>query len=240
MAFAGMHLGNSSSALEASGSSELSAQVVLAPPLENFSLALLNPANNTSPWAKLDTTPAVSAMDLPAKWVELQSRISEDEAAIAACRLEQRACSPAVLQFLSIVDLGRTRQGRVRLGWINRAVNMAIKPVSDWVQYGIPDFWASPLQTLASGGGDCEDYAVLKYIVLQQLGLPTQDLRLLVVQDGKRDVTHAVVAVRDGLDWLVLDNRTMTILRATDLPYRPLFALDQYGSHSIATVAFQQ
>ena len=95
----------------------------------------------------------MTAADISAKWNELQSRILADEAAVAACRANQDACTPATRQFLSIVDLGAQREGRVRLGWINRAVNMTVRPVSNWVQYGYGDFWASPLQTLEQRSG---------------------------------------------------------------------------------------
>ncbi|MGB2648400.1 MAG: transglutaminase-like cysteine peptidase [Pseudolabrys sp.] len=97
--------------------------------------------------------------------------------------------------ILSIVDLGAQCEGRVRLGWINRAVNMTVRPVSDWVQYGYGDFWASPLQTLGSGAGDCQDYAIVKYVALRGLRIPADDLRLIVVQDEKRETGHAAVAV---------------------------------------------
>lgn len=179
--------------------------------------------------------------EMSANWSELQSRIRADEMAVAACRSNQAVCSPAARRFLSIVDLGQKREGRVRLGWINRAVNMAIRPLSDWAQYGYADFWASPLQTLGSGAGDCEDYAIVKYVVLRELGILPDDLRLVIVQDDQRATGHAVVAVRYEQRWLILDNRTMAILDAEDVRhYRPLFALDQQGARTIATAAIDR
>lgn len=160
------------------------------------------------------TSPSlITAAEISAKWSELRARISADEAAIVACRTDQVRCSPVTIRFLSIVDLGRNREGRARLGWVNRAVNMAIRPVSDWAQYGLADFWPSPLQTLSSGAGDCEDYAIMKYVALRELGIPPDDLRLVVVQDDKRDAGHVVVAVHYEQRWLILDNRTMTIVK---------------------------
>ncbi|MFZ0057122.1 MAG: transglutaminase-like cysteine peptidase, partial [Pseudolabrys sp.] len=176
--------------------------------------------------------------EITTKWSELQSRISVDEKALAACRSGGRPCSQAELRFLSIVELARKHEGRARLGWLNRAVNMSIKPVSDWAQYGDSDYWASPLQTLASRTGDCEDYAIVKYVALRGLGIPADDLRLIVVQDEKRETGHAVVAVRYEQRWLILDNRTMAIPDAEDVhDYRPLFALDQNGTRAIATAS---
>ncbi len=179
--------------------------------------------------------------EMAAKWSELQTRIVADEKAIADCRSGESACSQATLHFLSLIDLGKKGEGRARLGWINRAVNMSIRPASDWSQYGYADFWASPLQTLASGAGDCEDYAIVKYAVLRELGVASEDLRLVIVQDEQRQTDHAIVAVRLEQRWLVLDNRTMVIRDAEDLQhYRPIIALDQEGARKVAAAAFDQ
>lgn len=178
--------------------------------------------------------------EISSKWSEMQSRIRADEGAIAACSSDPGACSQATRRFLSIVDIGRHHEDRIRLGWINRAVNMAIRPTSDWTQYGYADFWASRLQTLGSGAGDCEDYAIVKYVALRELGVLPDDLRLVIVQDEKREIGHAVVAVRYEQRWLILDNRTMSILDADDVrDYRPLFALDQQGTRAVATAAVE-
>jgi hypothetical protein len=62
-----------------------------------------------------------------------------------------------------------------------------------------------------SGAGDCEDYAIAKYAVLIQLGVPSDDLRLLVVYDRDSLENHAVTALRFEQRWLILDNRTIDI-----------------------------
>jgi predicted transglutaminase-like cysteine proteinase len=43
--------------------------------------------------------------------------------------------------------------------------------VSDLAQYGVTELWASPLTTFAAGAGDCEDYAIAKYVALRQAGM---------------------------------------------------------------------
>jgi|SRR6185437_2531217 len=184
------------------------------------------------------STTIVPTGEISAKWIELQSRIVADMETLAACRLDEDTCSQAARRFLSIVEIGRKHDRRARLGWINRAVNLSIRPMSDWAQYGYADFWASPLQTLGSGAGDCEDYAIVKYVVLRELGVASDDLRLVIVQDGKRRTEHAVVSVRYAHEWLILDNRTMAILRLTEArSYHPLFMLGQQDTREIATAA---
>jgi len=179
--------------------------------------------------------------EMPAKWRDLQSRLSADAKAVAACRSDESACSQATRRFLAIVEFGHQREGRARLGWINRAVNLSVTPATDWEQYGYADFWASPLQTLSSGSGDCEDYAIIKYAVLRELGFDATDLRFVIVRDKSRETDHAVIAVRDEQGWLILDNRTMAILKAEDAQhYQPLFSFDEQGAHAITTAATDQ
>jgi predicted transglutaminase-like cysteine proteinase len=174
----------------------------------------------------LDTVPS----ELSAKWAALQSRILSEEETLAACRSGDSNCPAAAHRFLYIVELGRQRQGRARLGEINRAVNLGIKPMSDWAQYGTEDFWSSPLATLSAGAGDCEDYAILKYVALRQAGIVPNNLRLVIVRDTRRKTDHAVAAVRLGEEWLILDNRTLIIVNADDArQYYPLFILDHSG-----------
>ena len=248
VAFAGMRPSESASAPEANGAGGPAVQLssdgksgdLSIPPLGALATDLLVSGKDALPSPNSNNSSLITAGEISAKWSELQSRIRADEAAVAACRSDQTACSPAALRFLSIVDLGGKREGRVRLGWVNRAVNMAIRPLSDWVPYGLADFWASPLQTLASGAGDCEDYAIVKYVALRALGILADDVRLVIVQDDKRESGHAIVAVRYEQRWLILDNRTMAILNFEDVrQYRPLFALDQSGTHAIATAALR-
>jgi predicted transglutaminase-like cysteine proteinase len=169
-------------------------------------------------------------------WGELQSRIAADERALVACSKNKSACSQAAQRFLALVELGQKHQGRARLGWINRLVNLSIKPVSDWAQYGYPDYWASPLQTLGRGAGDCEDYAIVKYILLLHLGFPASDLRLVIVRDKARRADHAVVAVRTEQKWLILDNRTMTLLDAEVAQhYQALLSFNQQAVRILAS-----
>ena len=59
-------------------------------------------------------------------------------------------------------------EGRAKLG-NNRAVNLAAKCTTDTRKHRIPDHWATPFETIGSGTGDCEDYAITKYALLRAL-----------------------------------------------------------------------
>ena len=94
----------------------------------------------------------------------------------------------------------------------------------------LPTSGRTPLATLATGRGDCEDYAIAKYAILRAAGVPAQDLRLLLVRDRAVSQDHAVLAVRDNGQWLILDNRHAALAETAMLPhFAPLFALDHNG-----------
>jgi predicted transglutaminase-like cysteine proteinase len=165
------------------------------------------------------------------KWLGVEQRLDDERVQLALCDGDRDNCvSPAALQLLAIVDIGRAREGRARLGEINRAINLAIHPMSDLAQYGQIDVWSSPLVTFAHAAGDCEDYAIAKYVALRLAGLAADDLRLVVLHDTIRGEDHAVAAARLDGHWLMLDNNRMAMVEDADVRnYRPLFVLDERG-----------
>ena len=164
------------------------------------------------------------------KWLGVQRRLDDEMVQLALCEGNRDGCvSPAALQFLAIVDLAKARDGRARLGEINRAINLAVRPVSDLAQYGQLDVWTPPLATLARGG-DCEDYAIAKFVALRRAGIAPDDLRIVIMRDTVRGEDHAVAAARLDGHWLTLDNRRMAMVEDSDLRnYRPTFVIDQDG-----------
>src|SRR4051812_20462845 len=130
------------------------------------------------------------------KWLGVQRRLDDEMVQLALCEGDREGCvSRAALQFLTIVDAAKTREGRARLGEINRAINLAVRPVSDLAQYGRLDVWTSPLVTLIRGG-DCEDYAIAKFVALRLAGIAPDDLRIVIMRDTIRGEDHAVAAAR--------------------------------------------
>jgi len=187
------------------------------------------PAQSAEPFA-LATTP-LAAGSLQDKWLGLQRRLDDEMVQLALCDGDREACvSPAALRLLIIVDAARQREGRAKFGEINRAINLAIRAVSDETQYGEPDVWASPLTTFGRGAGDCEDYAIAKFAALRLAGIAADDLRILIMRDAARGEDHAVAAARLDGRWLTLDNRRMAMVEDDDIRnYRPTFAMDRDG-----------
>jgi predicted transglutaminase-like cysteine proteinase len=172
----------------------------------------------------------IAAGDVPDKWRFIQTEIDAETAVLDRCRARQE-CSAAAHAFLDIVAEGRERDGLARLGVINRAVNLAIVPTSDMKQWGVSDRWSAPLETLATGRGDCEDYAIAKYVALIDAGVAKENVKLVIVHNRLTEEDHAVAAARLDGAWLILDNRSLALAPAEALRgATPLFVLDDTGA----------
>jgi predicted transglutaminase-like cysteine proteinase len=183
--------------------------------------------NSAEPFG-MDTEPVLGGT-LPEKWHRVNADISRDRETVAQCRASQ-SCPPPAQKLIDLSQEGAGRSGRAQVGLINRAVDQAIKPVSDERQWGIPDRWSDPFETILSERGDCEDYAILKYTALLEAGLPKEALKIVVWKNRLPDEDHAVLAVRVDNQWLILDNRTLTLVRDVDVKrVVPRFVLDEQG-----------
>ena len=81
---------------------------------------------------------SLTAGGLRDKWLGVLHRLDDEMVQLALCEGDRDGCaSPAALKFLDIVDAAKKlRYGRARLGEINRAINLAIRPMSDLAQHG--------------------------------------------------------------------------------------------------------
>jgi predicted transglutaminase-like cysteine proteinase len=164
------------------------------------------------------------------RWREFEAGIAESADALARCKTYPSTCSPAETRLIALIDMARSAQGRAKFGLVNREINLSVAYTSDTFQHGTMDVWSSPVATVTSGQGDCEDFAITKYLILREAGVPAHDLRLLVGSVRSDGLAHAVLAARLDGRWLILDNRRMAMLEdgyASDL--QPLFAFDNVG-----------
>ena len=118
---------------------------------------------------------------------------------------------------------------------VNQFFNARIEFATDEQAWGQADYWASPLEALAKGRGDCEDYAIAKYFSLGAAGMPVARLRLVYVRaqlDDGLAQAHMVLAYRPpgGGDLQILDNLVDAVLPAaqrSDL--EPVFSFNSEG-----------
>jgi len=170
------------------------------------------------------------AGDVATKWRVVESEIDREQQVLARCR-SQEACPVVAKNLADIVAEGAGRSGLARIGLINRAVNLYITATSDEAQWGVADHWSSPFETLQTQRGDCEDYAIVKYVALLQAGLSRDDVKIVILRNLLPKEDHAVVAARVDGQWLILDNRHLALVRDTEMIGSiPKFVLDQDGT----------
>lgn len=164
------------------------------------------------------------------KWRGLESDLAKEQSVLEQCRESATGCPSQAAQFLRLIGAVKSRSGRDRLDEANRAVNQAIRYVSDFAQHGEADRWTAPLATFATGKGDCEDYAIAKYIALSEAGFPREDLRLVLGRDRTIRQDHAVLAARLDGHWLILDSRRSELIDDGELGnFTPMFAINDRG-----------
>jgi len=99
--------------------------------------------------------------------------------------------------------------------------------IVDPVNWGLRDYWSTPGQFFAKYG-DCEDYAIAKYLTLKRLGVPTARMRIVVLQDLNLGVAHAILAVYTGDGIIILDNQIQRTVQASVIRhYKPIFSINE-------------
>jgi len=147
--------------------------------------------------------------------------------------MEQRYGADARQRLLDWQNLIQTTEGddRTKLERVNRFFN-GMDFVDDAVHWQQPDYWATPVEFLASRGGDCEDFAIAKFFTLIKLGINEDRLTLTYVKAVRLNQAHMVLTYypAPGAEPLVLDNLAETILpssQRTDL--LPVYSLNGSG-----------
>jgi predicted transglutaminase-like cysteine proteinase len=117
-----------------------------------------------------------------------------------------------------------------QLQLINNFVNHRVTYEDDQRRWGRPDVWSSVNETLSSGRGDCEDYAIAKLQLLRAAGFSPRDLYLTIVHDLDRRADHAVLVARASGHMYVLDDATDEVLDSRNVgDYRPILTFASYG-----------
>lgn len=127
---------------------------------------------------------------------------------------------------------------RRQIRQVNDFFNRNVRYMTDQQLWGQNDYWATPLETLGKGAGDCEDYAIAKYVSLRKLGIPDSRLRLFYVHArlgaaaSNATEVHMVLGYfpTEDAEPLILDNLISDIRPASrrdDLT--PVFSFNAQG-----------
>jgi predicted transglutaminase-like cysteine proteinase len=149
-----------------------------------------------------------------------------------------RKLGPAALagtrDLQAVLVAARSLDDAGKLDAVNNFFNLQLLFRDDTEVWNQVDHWASPLESLSQGQGDCEDYAIAKYFSLLALGMPTARLRLVYVraQVGTLVQAHMVLAYYAvaGAEPLVLDNLVGEVRKASQRPdLAPVFSFNSDG-----------
>ncbi|MCC4274849.1 MAG: sulfate adenylyltransferase [Marinomonas sp.] len=122
--------------------------------------------------------------DVSQKYINLAKRIGAQYGNRAELR---------IMAWRRTVEESRGLSVSQQLQNVNNFFNM-LRFVSDQEHWGKNDYWATPIEFLATGGGDCEDFTIAKYFALRELGVPDDKLRLVYVKALRLNQHHMVLA----------------------------------------------
>jgi len=110
---------------------------------------------------------------------------------------------------------------------VNRYLNK-VNYVLDPINWGVADYWSTPNEFFAVDG-DCEDYAITKFISLRALGFSNDAMRIMVVQDmNLGGIIHSVLAVKLDGEIYILDNQIPKLEKAKNIHhYRPIYSINE-------------
>jgi len=187
----------------------------------------------TVPLAWLSLALALVLLGLQGLLPEPAQALDRQQVLESAARFNPRTVAEAQ-QLLQMIERAGAVEELPRLSLVNSFVNKHLAFRDDSEVWGLPDFWASPLESLDKGRGDCEDYAIAKYFSLLNSGTPVAKLRMVYVraQLGGRTLAHMVLAyyAEPGAEPLILDNLVPEVRPASQRSdLQPVFSFNGEG-----------
>ncbi|WP_338465540.1 transglutaminase-like cysteine peptidase [Novosphingobium sp. ZN18A2] len=137
----------------------------------------------------------------------------------------------------ALVPTTRNEPMSEKLAAVNAWSNEHIRYREDSDLYHRADYWANAGETLRRRAGDCEDIAIVKMQMLAALGVPASDMFLTIARDRVRNADHAMLVVKSGGRYWLLDNATDKVLDASrDYDYLPImsFSTDHKWLHGFS------
>ncbi|MDE2165092.1 MAG: transglutaminase-like cysteine peptidase [Alphaproteobacteria bacterium] len=160
------------------------------------------------------------------RWTGVESRLAAQEQPGACIAEADGHCAEA--QWAAFIDDLKSRPLADRVEHANEYLN-AVRYVPATTNWGSPGYWETPFEFLARGG-QCQDYAISKYLALEAAGVPDQDLRVAVVHDLQSNEDHAILIVTINGQDFVLDNLTESVDPLTSVTrYRAYYAINDTG-----------
>ena len=139
------------------------------------------------------------------QWSKIVDRMKAESPGLARCGRDKSSCESAAERSWHELYRDALPLRRVdKLHAVNRFFNRWPYK-TDRELYGRAEVWAAPGDFMLRSG-DCEDFAIAKFFTLRQLGFSNAELRIVVLYDRIRAIGHAVLAVYETNDILILDS----------------------------------
>ena len=160
------------------------------------------------------------------KWTDVLARTRAEQSSEHACgpgRADE--CPYAYLD--AFVSSLRADDPWHQLVAVNHEMNKR-RYLSDQASWGVEDYWETPGEFIRRGSGDCEDFAIAKYLALRRLGWSPDVLRIAAVVDVNGNIGHAVlVATYRGSTYL-LDNQIRSVTETERVrTYVPVYSINE-------------
>ena len=161
------------------------------------------------------------------KWNEALVRYSKEGAAKQGAACDPKKFTTCAFQdWVKFLDGLKGADKMTQLKELNKYINQATY-ITDDTNWGQEDYWATPGEFMAKFG-DCEDYAIAKFMALKLMGYNGDDLRVVAVKDMNLKVGHAILAAfLDGKVY-ILDNQVKIVVEAEKIRhYVPVFSINE-------------
>jgi len=164
----------------------------------------------------------------------------------AAMQRYGTAGATAVRDWRALVASLPGKAEELQLRSVNDFFNRRVRFADDQEIWNQPDYWATPIETLGRGAGDCEDFALAKYFSLREAGVDAAKLRLIYVRariggpDSSITQAHMVVGyyATPDAEPQVLDNLIGDIRPASRRPdLSPVFSFNSEGVYAGGSVS---
>jgi predicted transglutaminase-like cysteine proteinase len=160
------------------------------------------------------------------KWVGALSRHKKDDiAANLPCESPMQT-SCIFLQWRTFLNTLKNKSAIQQLNAVNRNMNKH-QYITDITNWGMTDYWATTKE-FSIKDGDCEDFAIAKFKSLLYLGIPNDNMRIVVLHDLNLRVAHAVLAVYVNGKAYILDNQAEQVIPAEKIKhYIPIYSINE-------------
>ncbi|MEH6402166.1 MAG: transglutaminase-like cysteine peptidase [Sneathiella sp.] len=189
------------------------------------SVSLAEPAQNEGLFGTVEI-PSNNLSALP-QWKRVIKDFEKSRQAARLCDQDIQKCTSQQMTLwrAKIQELESSKDSSKVLE-INRFINKW-RQISDFKNYQKKDYWASPLEFITNGG-DSEDFAIMKYISLKELGISPSKMRIVVTNDVLRGKTHTVLSVQSNGKRYVLDSQSNSILQEQFVKYYvPFYSVNE-------------